>query len=153
MKGNIYTFWSLIQVKIYVNRKVLLRERKRHTTCRIASARYADGGGVPHPVLVGGVPHPVMVGGLPHPVMMVERGLPHPVMVGGSPRPGMGYPPTQTWDRVPSHHSDLEWSTPHPDLGWGTPPPRPGTGYPPTIQTWDGVPPIQTWDGVPPIHT
>ena len=38
------------------NKKVLLRERKRHTAHRVASARYATlspdgGGGVPHPDL------------------------------------------------------------------------------------------------------
>ena len=40
------------------NKKVLLRERKRHNARRVASARYAalsnGGGGVPHPVLGGG---------------------------------------------------------------------------------------------------
>ena len=110
------------------NKKVLLRERKRHTARRVVSARYA--GGVPHPVMVGGTPfshgggYPIQSwwGGYP--------GYPPPS------RPGMGYPHHpdhhQTWDGVPPHHSDLGW-------------------VPPTIQTWDGVPPtIQTWDGVTP---
>ena len=43
---------------VIFNKKVLLRERKRHTTRRVASARYAAlckwGGGVPR---VGGLPH------------------------------------------------------------------------------------------------
>ena len=39
------------RAKININKKVLLRERKRHTARRVASARYAalcNGGGVPH---------------------------------------------------------------------------------------------------------
>ena len=39
------------------NKKVLLRERKRHSACRIASTRYAvlvGGGGGGVPALVGG---------------------------------------------------------------------------------------------------
>ena len=36
---------------LYLNKKVLLRECKRHTARGVASARYA-GGGVPHPVMV-----------------------------------------------------------------------------------------------------
>ena len=39
------------------NKKVLLRERKRHTARHVASARYAavsNGWGVPHPDLIGG---------------------------------------------------------------------------------------------------
>ena len=58
-----------------LNKKVLLRECKRHTACHIASALYAalSDGGVPHSVLV--------VGGNPPPS-----------------RPGWGVPPTiQTW--------------------------------------------------------
>ena len=52
-----------------MNKKVLLREHKRHTVRRIASARYAAlsnvGGGVPPPVLAGGrVPHPVLAWGV-----------------------------------------------------------------------------------------
>ena len=102
-----------------VNKKVLLRERKRHTASRIASARYAalsNGWGGTPPTI-----HPDLVregGTLPH----------HPS------RPGQGVPqvtPTiQSWDGVP----------PYPDLRWGILPPRPGMGYPPT-QTLDGVPP------------
>ena len=63
------------------NKKVLLRERKRHNARRVASARFANGedgvGGTPFSLEWGGVPHPVLDG------------------VGGYPpsRPGMGYPP------------------------------------------------------------
>ena len=49
--------------KTIINKKVLLRERKRHTARRVASARYADlssdgEGGMPHPVLDRGYPIP-----------------------------------------------------------------------------------------------
>ena len=65
-------------LKLLINKKVLLRERKRHAVRHVASACYAGGGG-PYPVMVGGgVPHPVLVG------------VPHPVMVRG------GYP-IQSW--------------------------------------------------------
>ena len=89
-------------LKTIRNKKVLLRERKRHTARCVASARYAalsngGGGGVPHPVMMGVVPHPVMVGGTP------------------------GSPPIQTWDGVPLQTCD--GVPPHPDLEQGTPPP------------------------------
>ena len=65
-------------ILILQNKKVHLRERKRHTTRRIASARFADQypdrEGVPHPVLDEGVPLPVLHRGVPHPVM--DRGYP-----------------------------------------------------------------------------
>ena len=104
------------------NKKVLLRERKRHTAHRVASARYAalsngggggtpsnPGWGVPHPVLYWGVPHPVLAGG-------------YPVLAGGYPIqswPG-GYT-IQSWLGDTPHRPDLRWDTPCPDLGWGNP--------------------------------
>ena len=149
---NSFTFMQF-SGKIWQNKKVLLRDRKRHTARRVASAPYAsDGGGtlsshgwgVPHPVM--GVPHPVIVGGGGYPIQSLG-GIPHhhPDLARGYPRypppsrPGMGYP-----------SSDLGWGTPlpsrpgmgypphHPDLGWGTPPPtiRPGTGYSPPHRCW-----------------
>ena len=135
------------------NKKVLLRERKRHTARHIASTRYAAlsnpdlvGGGVPHPDLVRGYPiqtwlgvpphHPDLVGGTPgtpHPDLV--RGVPHPDLVGGYP----GYLPHHPDLRWGTPHLDmgwgtpnLRWGTPHLDLGWGTPLPRPEMGYPPT---------------------
>ena len=70
------------------NKKVLLRERKRHTAHRVASARYAAlshgwGGGTPH--------HPDLVWGGPWvpPPSKLRLGTPPP-------RPEMGYRPTQT---------------------------------------------------------
>ena len=53
-------FCQSFRQKNSLNKKVLLRERKRHTADRLASTRYADlspdGGrvGVPHPVQDGG---------------------------------------------------------------------------------------------------
>ena len=115
-----------------VNKKVFLRERKRHTASRIASARYAalsngwgeggspdtpapsiqtwSGRGVPSPTI-----HPGQVRGYPRYPSTIQTwsggtpGNPH------NPELGWGTPPTQTWD----------WVSPHLDLGWGTPPPRP----------------------------
>ena len=105
--------WSIDSENEYLNKKVLLRERKRHTTRRVASARYAGWvwwDGVPPTIQTwDGVPphHPDLGWGTPN----------HPDLGWGTPppsRPGMGYPQ----------------------------PSRPGFEYPPpTIQTWDGVPP------------
>ena len=72
------------------NKKVLLRERKRHTACRVGSARYAalssGWGGYPIPGL-GGIPWPGLDGE-------------------GYPIPGWGYPGYP-------HHPDLAGGTPH----------------------------------------
>ena len=61
--------WSCfdqIFLKTYEYKKVLLRERERHIARRIASARYASGGGGGYPIQSWwGVPHPVMVGRYP----------------------------------------------------------------------------------------
>ena len=131
-------------MSILYNKKVLLRECKRHTACHVASACYAalsnGWGGTPSSPGGGGgtlgTPTPSRPGGYP-------RCIPNnPDLVRGYPppsRPGMGYPhpdlrwgtPTHTWERVPPHQ-DLRWGTPHPDLGWGTPPPTDlGCGTPP----------------------
>ena len=93
------------------NKKVLLRERKRHTAHRIASAHYAAlcNGGTPSQVW-GGTPS--QVGGYPisgqggYPIS--GRGV-HPSQVWGVPRVPPP-PPGQTWDGVP----------PRPER-WGTP--------------------------------
>ena len=122
------------------HKKVLLRERKRHTARHIESARYARG--VPHPVMVvgypsshgGGVPHPLMrisptiqtwPGG--YPIQSWWGWVPHPVMMGvGTPSShGKGVP------QVPSRHPDLGWGTSHHQTWDGVPPTiRPGMGYP-----------------------
>ena len=94
------------------NKKVLLRERKRHTArcLAVASACYSGGGtmGTPPTWTWDGVP-------------------PSPL-----PGPGMGYPPTQTWDGVPPLPGPGMGYPPYLDLRWGTPP----------TQTWDGIPPL-----------
>ena len=138
------------------NKKVLLRERKRHTTRRVASARYAalcNGGEGCTPSQVGGYPIQGLGGGVPH---LRCRGYPtsglgtpphHPDLGWGTPRPEIGYPASKM-----VYLPDLRWGTPN--LRWVPPgpemrypPPRPGWDTPPT-QTWDGVPPpTQTWDG------
>ena len=80
------------------HKKVILRERKRHTARHIASARYAalspDRGG-------GGVPHPVFDVG--YPIQSWTQGTPHQLG---------GVPPCL----------DLGWSTPPHQLD-GVPPP------------------------------
>ena len=103
------------------HKKVLLRERKRHTARRIASARYV--GGVYLIQSWWGYPrYPPTIQTWPGWIPLVPS------------RPGMGYPPTiKTWDRVPSPPSrpGIGYPPQHPDLGWGTPNHRPGMGYSP----------------------
>ena len=94
------------------NKKVLLRERKRHTARRVASNRCVPGpgGGLPglrsggggYPVLgLGGALPGPRSGGVPGPR---SRGVPGP-RSGGYPIPGLGgtlgTPSTWTWDGVP----------------------------------------------------
>ena len=103
-------------VNLTLNKKVLLRERKRHTVRHVASARYAMGG-YPVPGLRGGTPSQVW-GGTPSQVwgggtLSQVQGVPrhrsrhYPIQTWGVPKvpppagPGMGYPPSQTWDGVP----------------------------------------------------
>ena len=97
---------SLLMCTPFANKKVLLRECKRHTTHHVASAHYASGGGE-YPIQSWwGVPLLSWLGGIPsshdrgypgysphHP----GRGVPHPVMVGVPLVPCHH----QTWDRVP----------------------------------------------------
>ena len=98
-------------------KKVLLRERKRHTARRVVSARYAAlsyGWGRSTPSSPGGGGGGVTPG-TPH----------HPDLAGGH-HPGL----------AGGHHPDLAGGGypgyPHPDLGWGTPPPTDlGQGTPP----------------------
>ena len=137
------------------NKKVLLRERKRHTARRVASARYAA---LSHGGRGGGYPIQPWVWGYPIQSWLREGypdvTPPHPDMGWGTPHPDLGWgtkPPIQTWDWVPP---SAGWGTPawtwdgeppHPDLGWGTPPSphNPdlgfGIGYP--AISWMGYPP------------
>ena len=137
------------------NKKVILRERKRHTARRVASARYADlsWGGYPisgpggYPILcpVGvprsrEVPHP-RSGGVSHPM---SGGVPHP-MSGGYPIPCPGGTPSQVWG-VP--HPMSRGTQSH---VWGVPNPR-SRGTPPHHLDLAGVPPTPGW-GTPPPQT
>ena len=140
-------------------KKVLLRERKRHTARRVASARYADlsGGGYPisgpggYPIpCLGGTPSQV-VGGVHRPrswggTLSHVQGVPHP-RSGGYPIPGLGGVPHPK-SGVPLHHLDLA-GVPPSDLRWGTPqhldlagvPPGPEMGYPADLRYEMGYPP------------
>ena len=110
--------------KNFLHKKVL-RERKRHTVCRIASARFANGGG-------GGTLSSLGLGGVPgvSPLSQVWwGGTPSSLGQGGTPFCwlGGGIPSslgTGSYPKVPPIPGlDLGWDTPpHPDLGWGTPP-------------------------------
>ena len=86
-------------LETFREKKVLLRERKRHTARRIASARsgalstYEGGGGGSTPIksqqrdtpsIPDGVPYPVLIGGTPHPISRMgvppcwpDWGIPH----------------------------------------------------------------------------
>ena len=111
------------------NKKVLLRERKRHTACRVASTPYVvltgypPGQGTPQGTPQAGYPQPGYplpparvppLPGYPPPGYPLARVPPWP----GSPQPG--YPPA----RVPPN-----WTC------QGTPP-----GW-----TWQGTPPAAPW--------
>ena len=125
---NYLTHGVFVRVKEYIknnpNKKVILRERKKHTVRHVASTRFAEmspdwGGRVPHPVL--------------------DRGVPHQVLT-------RGYPPSAGWG---TPCLDLGWGTPI--QTWDGVPPFSRMGYLPPIQTRDGVHPhVQTWDGVLP---
>ena len=110
-------------LKNITSKKVLLRERKRHTASRVASARYAA-------LSRGDTPFQVW-GGYPGQVLMVGRGYPIPgLRWGGYPIPGWGVP-----------QSGLDGGRyPIPVLG-GTP--SQGGGYPSQVLMVGGYP-IQT---------
>ena len=157
---------NTLKTKNIKNKKVLLRERKRHTAHRVASARYADlswggvprlrsgGGGVPIPC-PGGYPVPCPRGVTPSQVQRVPNpmsgGLPHP-RSRGYPIPGPGGYPIPGPGGTPSHFQGV----PHPRVGGTqgtTPSSRPGRG-PPHLRPEMGYPPPQHLDlvGVPPPH-
>ena len=144
---DLCTDYFIVLTRKIGNKKLLLRERKRHTARRIASARYAalcnGGGGTPGR---GGTPSQVWVrgypisgpGGISH-----LRGVPH-LRSGGVPhhRSGEGTPsqvgrgvlhlrsggtlgtphhPDLVGGHPGTPYPDLRWGTPYLDLGWGTP--------------------------------
>ena len=129
-------------------KKVLLRNRKKHTARCVASTRSAvlPWGGRSTPVLSGGggVPHsPILAGGYPSPVLCVGWG--------GVPQ---SYP---GWETCPGVPPSWEWVPPWPGLGY-PPPPSQNCGTP--GQDW-GNPPgkdlgPETWErtwnwGVPTV--
>ena len=151
-------------------KKVLLRERKRHTTCRIASARCAalspDEEGVPQSVLARGLPHPV----LDTPSQVQAGGTPSqvcPDLEWGTPYYLDGVPPTWTWRMIPPTWTwhmippTWTWHMIPPTWTWdAVPPPGPGIGYPCPELGW-GTPhldlgwgiPTWTWNRVPPSRS
>ena len=135
------------------NKKVLLRECKRHTGHRVASAHYADlspdggstpsspGWGTPSSPGQRGYPIQSSMGVPPSTIqssMEVPCGNPPHQQDGGYPpqSAGWGYPLHQQ-DGVPLSRSEMGYL--HPDLGWGIlrlelewgnlpPPPHPDLG-------------------------
>ena len=129
--------------KFLCNKKVLLRDRKRHTARHIASAHYSAlsnggggypiqswwgtpssyGGGYPIPGLDRGYPIPGLEGGFPSsPDKGVSQGTPIQTWVGVPPvHTWNGVPPCRPWWGTPLIQT---WDevTPYPDLGWSTPP-------------------------------
>ena len=124
LHNNLYFTWNQ-----GTNKKVL-RERKRHTSRYVASARYAalspdwggGGRGTPSQAGPGGgegqgcTPSQVLVGG-GCPIQSWMGGVPHPRLGGGYPIQSWtwnGVLPIQTWDEVPTS----------PPAGWDTPAPK-----------------------------
>ena len=141
-------------------KKVLLRERKRHTTRRVASARYATlspdmgRGGTPFNPGGGGGGTPSSPGG-EYPICL-DLGWGTPSSAGwGTPLDlGWGTPPSAEW------HTPLpsgpEMGCPH-QLDRVSLMPGPGMGYPHQLHgvcpwTWDGILHHQL-DGIPPSPT
>ena len=110
----------LLCVCVYVvqNKRILLRERKRHTACHVASGRYAavsPGGGEGTPIQSwagGGTPIQSWIGGAP-----CSSGweVPHPVLS------WMGVPPSGLDARVPLCPDMLRGYSPVSKMG--SPPP------------------------------
>ena len=120
-----------VLVFLFHNKKVLLRERKRHTDRRLSSTPSVNRSGVPpppsgYPPQSGyppcrGTPHPGLLGGYPH------QGTPP------SGYPPSEYPPIQVWQGgTPQSDGGIPGVLPR----WGTPP---LSGHPP--------PPGWTWLG------
>ena len=127
---------SLLRSQKIKHKKVLLRERKRHTAHRIASTRCAG--------LVG-------VGGGVAPLL--GKGVP-PSAGWGTPLPGKGVPTSAGWGTLPSAGCGAPLSA-----GWGTPHQLDGVPLPPTWEggtspvSWMGYPPPpHQLDGVPPVN-
>ena len=149
-----------------LNKKVLLRECKRHTARLVATTpsvvfTVGWGGGtpIPGPDPDSGVPHPrsrwgypIPDWGVPHPRSRCRWVVPHPRSRWRYPIPGrgkpslVGYPPHLDLAGVP--HPIWTWpGYPHLDLA-RVPPSGPGQGT--THLDLARVPPIGTWLGYPP---
>ena len=157
-------------LKIIFNKKVLLRERKRHTARHVASTHCATlsnpdliQGGDPVPGLGGNGPRSeggYLVPGLGGPGPGPEGGVTWSQVWGGCPVPGLGGYPIQGLGGCPvpglggypipgqGGYPIQTWSggysgyPPYLDLGWGTPLPGPGMGYPPLPRPGIGCPPL-----------
>ena len=156
-----YCILKTIRIK-----KVLLRERKRHTARLVASAHHAglspDGeGGIPHPVLDRGYPIQSQWE-LPQgtPILILDWVPSHPDLGWGTPISRIGYSPILILDGVPPYQQDgvtpilILDGYPSPIIRIGCPPIS-RVGYPPPDLEWgiscldlkQGTPPIPTWDG------
>ena len=127
----------LLSKLIYVNKKVLLRERKRHTARRLARPRSAalspdrlvGGGGVtPSSPDWRGIPSSPDGGGVPPSSPGRGGGVPPISQMGVSPhQKGRGIPPVRK-----------DGGIPHLGIGKGICPPPPSG-------TWSGYPPPSRW--------
>ena len=126
-----------------MNKKVLLRERKRHTACCVASARTAalssDRGGV------GKYPHPVLTGRYPHPVSMGQA-----IPIQSQP---LWVCPARVFPHQPdgSTHYQLDGGTPL-LAKWGYPPPH-EEGWGPSDRKNEVTPLSARWGYLPRVWT
>ena len=123
-KTKLFSQKITLLIETNVNKKVLLRERKRHTARRVASDRYStlspdEGGGYPIQAWLGGY----LIPGWGYPIPCLDLGW-------GTSCHLDGVPPPISWIRYPSpppgpgmgYPTPPGWGNPRPDLGWGTPP-------------------------------
>ena len=125
-----------------INKKVLLRERKRHTARRVVNTPSVVLTGYPtHPDLARGVPYLPPRQGTP-PAGYPHQGTPH-----GRVPPGR-VPPCWTWQCTPPGWT---WQG-NPPAGPGRVPPQQGTSgrVLPVRVPPSRVPPHWTWQGTPP---
>ena len=119
-------FFHKIWKEKWNHKRVLLRERKRHTVGRVSSTRYAG--------LVEGTPLSGIWPGRGYCPTWTWKGVP-PAWAWE----GVTPPRTWTWEGG-NPHLDLGKGYPHLDLGRGTPPPPPpsgpGKGVAPLWQMW-----------------
>ena len=115
-------------VKVAFHKKVLLRERKRHTTRRVSSTSSAVlSRGISHPWLEG-VPHPMVPpiltwpgGTLARGTQSLGRGYPIP---GTDLGPVPGVPLERMWDQWKYCGMEMGTAPPRKNMGQLPPPPR-----------------------------